>query len=149
MGNWKFQHLGVEVRDLDKAVEHFQSLGFTLVSRPEVVAGSNLYKDFKMYGKTPDTEIKTRIRFVQKGPVEYELLQPLEGYSIHNEFLDEKGEGISHVCYVVDDLDNEVADLAKQGFPVILSGEVPNSAKFAYVDARKVGGLIYELVCRL
>jgi len=149
MGNWQFQHLGLEVRDLDKAVEYFQSLGFTLVPRPEVIAGSNSYRNFKMYGKTPDTEIKTRIRFIEKGSVQYELPQPLEGYSIHNEFLDEKGEGISHVCYGVDDLDKEVAELAKQGCPVILSGEVPDRARFAYVDARKIGGLIYELVVRL
>ena len=148
MGNWQFQHVGVEVRDLDEALEHFQSLGFTLMPRPEIVSGSHWYKNFKMYGKTPEPEIKTRIRFVQKGPLQFELLQPVEGYSIHNEFLDAKGEGASHICFVVDDFDNEVADLTKQGFPVILSGEVPNGGKFAYLDARKIGGLIFELVSR-
>ena len=62
MGNWEFQHVGVKVRDLNKAVEHFQSLGFTLGPRPEMVTGSCWYKDFKMCGKTPEPEIKTRMK---------------------------------------------------------------------------------------
>ena len=146
MRNWKLRHVGVPVRDLDEAVEHFQSLGFTLVPRPEVVSGSDTYRDFKMYGKAPDPPIKTRIRFVDKGSLQFELLQPLEGYSLHNEFLEAKDEGASHICFAVDDFDNEVANLNKQGMPTILSGSVANGARFVYVDARKVGGLIFELV---
>ena len=148
MGIWEFRHLGVEVKDLDSALEHFGKLGFTPTSRPEVVAGSHSYMNFKMYGKTPETEIKTRLRFVKKGSMLFELLQPLEGYSLHNEFQDEKSEGISHICFTVDDFDGEVDELVKQGFPVILSGETSGGSRFAYVDAREIGGLIFEMVSR-
>jgi len=147
--NWEFQHVGVEVRDLDKAIEHYQSLGFEVGPEPERITGSNSYKNFKMYGKTPDILIKTRIRFVQKDSLRFELLQPVEGYSVHNEFLDNKGEGASHVCFIVDDFDNEIAKLVEKGALPIFSGETQKGQKFAYMDARKIGGLIFEMVQRM
>ena len=149
MSSWEFQHMGFVVQDLERAVEHYRLMGFNPTSRPEFVAGSNTYKNFKLYGKTPDSVIETRIRFIDNGSVYLELLQPLKGYSLHNEFLDAKGEGISHICYVVDDLDKETEELTGKGFPVILSGEVPNGPRLAYFDTREVGGLILELIGRV
>jgi len=149
MALWEFQHVGIVVKDLDQAVEHYQSMGFSLSSQPERIAGSNSYNNFKLYGKTPDSIIETRIRFVRNGALRFELLQPLKGYSLHNEFLDANGEGASHICYVVDDLDHEKQDLTEKGFPVILSGEVPHGPKLAYFDTRKTGGLILELIGRV
>ena len=39
------------------------------------------------------------------GPVLYELMESVEGPSILEEFLDERGEGLHHLGYLVPDID--------------------------------------------
>ena len=147
--NWKFDHVGVVVRDMDKAVEYYQSLGIGTFE-PEVTVDRHTYKDLKIYGKTPDPDTipKTKIRFGQIGSLRLELMQPIEGESFHNEFLDSKGEGIEHIGFTVDDLDKETAKLVDKGVPIIMSGKIPaiGGLGIAHFDTRKVGNVIIELL---
>ena len=111
--------VGIVVKDINKAMEHFSSLGigpFKVSPRGAVPA----YIDLKTRGKPAD--YKMEIRFAQVGNVEIELIQPLEGESIHKDFLEEKGEGLHHLGFSVDDLDGEEAKLVEQGFKVLASG---------------------------
>ncbi len=142
--SWRFHHVGVVVRDLDKAVEYYQSLGiFTFL--PEVMLDSSTLIDYKVYGKTPATVQKARIKFAQFGPYVIELLSPIEGETIYKEFLNSSGEGIHHLGFRVDDFDGEVAKLREQGIPILMTGRRPNGGGFAYFDTRKVGNVILEL----
>ena len=146
--NWKFHHMAVVVRDMDKAVEYYQSLGIATF-QPEFMLDSSTYTDYKVYGKTPDSIDKTRMRFVQIGSFQLELVQPLEGEPIYKEFLKSKGEGIHHIAYIVDDLEGETAKLAKKDIPVITRVyRGSTGAGFAYFDIRKVGNVIIELIQR-
>ena len=61
------------------------------------------------------------------------------------EFLEEKGEGIQHIGFFVDDLDQETAKMAEKGFTITQSGETP-TVKWAYFDTDKVGGASIELM---
>jgi len=145
---WRFHHMAVVVRDMDKAVEYYQSLGIATF-QPEFMLDSSTYTDYKVYGKTRDTIDKTRMRFLQIGPFQLELVQPLEGDPLYNEFLKSKGEGVHHIAYLVDDLEKETAELAKKGIPVITRVYRGTSgAGFAYFDIRKVGNVIIELIQR-
>jgi len=141
--NWKFHHVGVIVKDMDKAVDYYQSLGIATFL-PEHTFDSSTFSDWKLYGKTPDTIDKHRGRFIQIGPLALELLQPVSGESIHDEFFDSKGEGIEHICFAVDDLEEETAKLAEKGIPAIASGK--GIANFAYFDTHRVGNVLIELV---
>ena len=80
--SWKLHHIAVVVRDIDKAVEYYQSLGIASVGR-EVIF--------------PESKPKIRAKFVQIGSVPIEFIQPVEGESPYKEFLDRKGEGIQHI----------------------------------------------------
>ncbi len=142
--NWRFHHVGVVVRDMDKAIEYYQSLGiFTFL--PEIMLDSSTFADYKVYGKTPSTVQKARIRFAEVGPCVFELISPIEGESIYKEFLNNKGEGIHHLGFRVDDLDGEVAKLRQKDIPILMSGRRPGGAGFTYFDTRKVGNAIIEL----
>ena len=144
--NWKFHHMAVVVRDMDKAVEYYQSLGIATF-RPEFMLDSSTYTNYKVHGKTPDTIDKTRMRFVQISSFQLELVQPVEGETIYKEFLKSKGEGVHHIAYIVDDLEGETAKLAKKGIPVITRVyRGSTGAGFAYFDIRKVGNVIIELI---
>jgi len=143
--NWKFHHVAVVVRDMDKAIEYYQSLGIATF-QPEFMLDSSTYTDYKVYGKTPDTIDKTRMRFVQLGSFILELVQPVEGESIYKEFLKSKGEGFHHIAFSVDDLEGETAKLAKKGIPVITRVKLQTGTGFAYFDIGKVGNVIIELI---
>ncbi len=146
--NWEFLHVGVIVKDMDKAVDYYQSLGIATFLRPEHMFDSSTFADWKIYGKTPDTIDKHRGRMVQIDPVTLELLQPVSGESIHDDFFGSKGEGIEHIAFTVDDLEEETAKLVEKRIPVIVSGKRQTGGGFAYFDIRKVGNVIIELVQR-
>ena len=143
--NWKFHHMAVVVRDIDKAVEYCQSLGIATF-QSEFMLDSSTFIDYKVHGKTPDTIDKTRMRFIQIGSFQLELVQPLEGEPIYKEFLKSKGEGVHHIAYIVDDLDEETATLARKGIPCITRVNLKTGTSFAYFDIRKVGNVIIELI---
>ena len=145
ISNWKFRGMGIAVNDMDKVVEHYQFLGVGTF-QPEVMFDSSSIADFKVNGKTPDTVIKARTRMAQIGPVVYEFTQPLEGETIYKEALDSRGEGVNDFVFTVDDLDKETAKLAEKGVPVIRSGNPRNGGAFAYLDIRKVGGMMIKLI---
>ena len=146
MGNdWKFHHLAVVVRDMEKAVDYYQSLGIATF-QPEFMLDSSRYSDYEVYGKTPDTVDKTRMRFVQIGSFQIELVQPVEGEPIYKEFLNSRGDGAHHMAFTVDDLDEEMAKLVERGVPVITRVKFSNGGGFAYFDTGKVGGLLTELI---
>ena len=102
-----------------------------------------------MYGKTPDPAVRTRGVMGRMGPLGVELLQPVQGQTVHKELLESTGEGIGHIAYTVEDLEAETARMEAKGFPVILSikpaGQSRRSA--VYLDTRaKFSNLIIELM---
>lgn len=132
--------VAIVVKDMDKAIAFYESIGIG----PFVEGPSAGAIDRKIYGKLePDAEVKGRI--AQMGPFELELLQPVKGKSIQQEFLDTRGEGVIHICGYTDDLDSDVATMEQKGFKVISNAHFDDGGKFAYFDTREVGGLILEL----
>ena len=142
---WKFHHMAVVVRDMDRAVEYYQSLGIATF-KPEFMLDSSTYRGYEVYGKTPDTIDKTKMMFVQIGSFQIELVQPVEGEPIYKEFLKNQGEGTHHIAFNVDDLDKETAKLAEKGISVITRVNLASGAAFAYFDIRKIGNVLIELI---
>ncbi len=136
----RIDHVGVTVKDLDKAVEHYQSLGIG----PFKPLYSSLY-DRRLHGKPVDG-VKVLIKVAMIGDVEFELVQPVSGRSVHQEFLDKHGEGISHLGFFVDDIDREVAKLVAKGYEVVTSGKFQGGGGLAYLGIEEVGGAYFELI---
>jgi methylmalonyl-CoA/ethylmalonyl-CoA epimerase len=140
-GLWaRAYQVGVVVRDMDRAIEFYESLGIG----PFEEGPSAHAVERRIYGEVvPDAEVVGRIAKI--GDIEFELLQPVRGATVQQEFLDARGEGVIHICAYTDDLDRDVAIMADRGFPVISSAHFDDGGKFAYFDTREVGGLILEL----
>lgn len=146
--HWKLRHVGIPVRDLDKSREDYRSLGIASFQQ-EFVIDSSRFAEYLVYGKTPDPIVRTRVAMGWVGGLGVELLQPLEGETVHKELLEKTGEGIGHIAYTVEDLEKETAEMAEKGFPVILSliprGQTRRSA--VYLDTRsRFSNLIIELI---
>ena len=145
---WKLHHVGMPVRDLDKSVENFKSLG-NATFQPEFQIDSSKVNEYLVYGKTPDPVVKTRGMMGKVGELPVELLQPVQGHTVHKELLESTGEGIGHVGYLVDDLEAETAKMEEKGFKVILSirRSAEGGRNAVYFDTRSVfSNLIIELM---
>ena len=80
---------------------------------------------------------RERIALAQVGAVQLELVQPVEGPSIYRDWLEEHGEGLHHMNFLVDDVDQAVAALAELGFPSMQSGRFgppEQHGAYNYVD---------------
>jgi hypothetical protein len=76
---------------------------------------------------------RERIALAQVGAVQLELVQPVEGPSIYRDWLEAHGEGLHHMNFLVDDVDQTVAALAEIGFPTMQSGRFgPPEQRGAY-----------------
>jgi len=129
--NWKFNHIGAVVRDVDEAVEHFQSLGIVDKATDRITMEG---KKAKLIGRS-----------IHIGPLMIELWQPVRGETAQQEFLNSRGEGVNHIAFTVDDLAKERAKLVEKGIPVVFSVK-DKEGDMAYFDARKVGNILIELI---
>jgi methylmalonyl-CoA/ethylmalonyl-CoA epimerase len=129
--NWKFNHIGVVVRDVDKAVEYYQSLGIVDKATDRITMEG---KKAKLVG-----------RFINIGSLLIELWQPVRGKTVQQEFLDSRGEGVNHIAFNVDDLASEKAKLVEKGIPVVFSVK-DEEGDMAYFDVREVGNTLIELI---
>ncbi len=146
--NWKFHHVSVVVKDMEKAIEFYQSLGvgpFPPFIGPQ---GKVPLGGKTLWGKPADWEIDLRLAESGMGDLTFEIVQPVQGDTPVKEFLEKKGEGIQHIGFFVDDLDQETAKMAEKGFPITQSGETP-TVKWAYFGTDKVGGVAIELMQRI
>jgi catechol 2,3-dioxygenase-like lactoylglutathione lyase family enzyme len=83
------------------------------------------------------------------GDLQLELIQPVEGPTIHAEFLAERGPGLHHVCFEVDDVDAACAAAEAAGVPVLMRGSMMDGEiEFAYVDG-SAGGAPYVELARI
>lgn len=141
--NWKFAHAALVVKDIEKAAKTFEALG--VGPFPPFLGGSGMpFSGKTVHGKLTEYDMDLRIARSDLGGLTVELIQPLKGKSIYDEFLEEKGEGLHHLAFMVDDVDAEVAELEKKGFKVVQTGAMPNT-KWAYLEATESGGLLIEL----
>jgi methylmalonyl-CoA/ethylmalonyl-CoA epimerase len=110
----KLSHIGIVVKDLDKAVEYYGSVFGLGPFRTETYE----LKPFIYRGKTANARVRAAI--ADSGSVFIELVQVLEGETPHTEFLREKGEGIQHVAFLVRDLDEKLNELARSGIEPVM-----------------------------
>ena len=141
--NWKFVHAALVVKDMEKAVKLFEALD--VGPFPPFLGGSGMsFSGKTVHGKLTEYDMDLRIGRTDLGGLTLELIQPLKGKSIYDEFLEEKGEGLHHLAFVVDDVDAEIANMEKKGFKVVQTGAMPNT-KWAYLEAEDSGGMLIEL----
>jgi catechol 2,3-dioxygenase-like lactoylglutathione lyase family enzyme len=143
--NWKFHHVSVVVRDMAKAMKFYEALGigpFPPLLGPQ---GKVSLVNKTLHGKPADWELDLRHAEGGVGDLTFELIQPLEGDTPVKDFLEKKGEGIQHIGFFVDDMEQETAKMAEKGFKITQSGETP-TVKWAYFGTDAIGGVSIELM---
>jgi len=87
--------IGIAVKDIDKVIETWSSM-FGI--------GPWTFRDI---GGTDakGRSWKARLAFAYLGPLQIELIQPLEGRIIQSRFLETFGEGVHHLGFYGNDVD--------------------------------------------
>ena len=135
------EQVGIVVRDMNKAIEFYSTVfGLGPFQEMEYSLEGVLYR-----GKPSGCRIKTAT--AQSGPIEIELIQVLEGETPHTEFLRDKGEGLHHLRFRVDDLDGKLAEYAEQGIEPVWQHSMPElGVSWAYLNTDTIGGTMIELI---
>lgn len=139
LGLEKVNQVGIVVRDMDKAIKNYWEIFG--ISFPKVLIPEYFNRVYR--GKPENFRMKIGLAMVRD--LQIELVQPLEGETTYGEFLEKWGEGIHHLGFDVNNLDERVAAFQKLGVGVLMSGERVG-AKFAYMDTEGSVGIIVELV---
>ena len=130
----KFTHAGLVVRDINKAIDLY-SKAFGFEPGPFGVL------------QIPELGIKSFALIIGKNFIE--LLEPTDPKRPIGKFLKERGEGLYHISFSVDDLNTEVQSLREKGIiiedPRSVSS-LPFLSRIAFVDPQSVNGAIIELV---
>jgi len=133
--------IGVVVKDLDRAIAFYESaFGLGPFDIREVGAPN-------VWDRGEEKPIKARLAFATLGTVEIELIQILEGDSVHLEFLRQHGEGLHHLGFFVRDIQAKLEQAKAMGFEVLQKD--PFGQAYAYLDTRQPGGIIFELITPL
>lgn len=98
----KIEHIGIAVKDLTTANQTYSKL-----------LGVSPYKTETVESENVDTS------FFKIGESKIELLYATAAESAIAKFIDKKGEGIHHIAFAVEDIEQEVARLKAEGFQPI------------------------------
>ena len=124
----KLHHVSVAVRNLDETIRLYNKL---LGGKP-----LNVY----------ETPGKTRIAQYQVGEIQLEFMEPGLGSSV-TKFIDEKGEGLHHIAFEVDDLPEELNKQA--GLGISLIDKTPRRSpmgEIAFTGPEGSAGVTIELI---
>jgi methylmalonyl-CoA/ethylmalonyl-CoA epimerase len=139
--------IGVVVKDMNKVVEYYSSV-FEI--GPFYVYEFIPEKHWFMEELSP---LKILMAKAPWGHIELELIQPLEGKSLHKNFLDNYGEGLQHLGFDVPNYDEIFEKFIQMGFKPLQRIETyyeayKGYAKAAYFDTQKIGGIVFEIMWR-
>ena len=136
-------HVGVVVRDIEKAIEHLEALGFGPFKFDDEHKVFAIEFKGELHGKP--AEWVTKISNGKMGPVELELLEPSEGDQALKETLDLQGEGLHHIGWLTDDIQGEIQRATAKGAKVWTSSFPEGQPGFCYFAGTEVGDLAIEL----
>ena len=141
----QFTQIAWVVKDIKAAERIFrEAMGLRNFSKAEIIR----LEEFEgtHYGELSDAESLITIAYT--GETFLELIQPLSGRSIFQDYLDKNpAGGVQHIAYSIPvaKLDKIISEMAQKGFPVITSVNHP-IARIVFFDTSKDIGVFTEIM---
>lgn len=126
----KVDHIGIAVKNLDETIPYYtETLGLSVLKIEEVASES------------------VRVAFIDAGNVKLELLEPMSSQSAIHSFIEKKGEGIHHIAFGVEGIEERMKELREKGIRIL--NEQPKigagGALVAFLHPKSSFGVLYEL----
>ncbi len=125
----KFDHVGVAVKSVDQMLAIYNQIG-TFEIRQTEVAGQ-----------------KAKIALLKAGDTSVEFLEPTSEDSSLAKFIRERGEGLHHIAFEVDDIEKTTEELKAKGFRFIYEKAADGKfgSKVNFMHPKSTGGVLVEL----
>jgi len=126
----KIEHIGIAVKNLHHSNELFKKLFGKDHYKIEAVESEGVSTSFFMLGET-----------------KIELLQATNENSAISKFIEKKGEGIHHIAYEVDNIEQEMTRLKNEGFELINSQakDGADNKRICFLHPKSTNGVLVEL----
>jgi len=139
----QMMQVGIIVRDIEKSAEAWTSfLGNEEI--PEIIVAAGDDKNPTQYRGKP-SNAKAKLAFFRLDNITIELIEPLEGESTWQEFLDTKGEGIHHIAFNVEGMESYIKNFGENRIPMIQHGGWA-TGEYGYFEGSNGLALIIELL---
>lgn len=126
----KIDHIGIAVRNIEKTSKLLSNI-----------------LGLKVVGEEIVEEQKVKVAFLPLGDSELELLESTSPEGPIARFIEKKGEGIQHIAFRVNNIEEILEKLKKEG--VRLIDEKPRygagGAKIAFLHPKDTNGILVEL----
>ena len=124
----KINHVGIALKDLDKAVQFFED-----------TFGAKLLWRMTFEGQKMESAL------ISMGEAQFELSRSLDPSGVIGKFIEMRGEGIHHVSLEVENLDQALKEFEQKGLRVV--GKVASGGlKVAFLHPKEVFGILFEII---
>jgi len=124
------EHIGIAVKNLAASIPLFEKLFNSKCYKTELVENENV-----------------NTAFLKAGETKIELLESMDPNGIIARFIETKGEGIHHIAFEVNDIEDEMERLKKEGF--VLLNEKPKAGAdnklICFLHPKHTNGVLIEL----
>lgn len=126
----KVEHIGIAVASLSVSIPLFERL-----------LNTSCYK-------TEDVESeKVRTAFFKKGETKIELVESMKNDGVIARHIEKKGEGLHHLAFEVEDIEQEMLRLKEEGFELLNDSPRPGADNklVCFLHPRSSNGVLIEL----
>lgn len=123
-------HIGIAVESIEAQRQYYeQTLGAVFEGFEEIASQ------------------QVRVGFFRVGDVRLELMEPTGTEGPITKFLQQRGPGLHHVAYTVDDIQSRIDELKESGITMIDETPRPGAhqAKIAFLHPKSTFGVLTEL----
>jgi len=126
----KIDHVGIAVKDIEKAKEVYTTLLNTSPYKEEIVE-----------------EQGVKVAFFKNGDTKVELLEGTSPESAIAKFVAKRGEGVHHIAYSVTNINQEIERLSNEGYKLIddKPRKGADNKLVAFVHPKSCNGVLIEL----
>lgn len=127
----KIEHIGIAVKKLSVSIPLF-----------EKILNTECYKT-----ETVESEL-VKTAFFETGESKIELLEALDPEGVINRFIEKRGEGMHHIAFKVDNIEEEMKRLRSEGFTFINDQPKPgaDNKMVCFLHPKNTNGVLIELV---
>ena len=128
----RLYHVAIAVKSADEVARMYEVLLGLRITHEEIVE---------------DQGVRAVMLEAKGGGSAIELLEPLHERSPISNFLEKRGEGIHHICFLVDDIESSLEKLKSEGVKLIDEKPRPGQygTRVAFIHPKGMRGVLVEL----
>ncbi len=126
----KIEHIGIAVKNLEESIKHYENI-FGL----------------KCYAIEEVKDQKVRTAFFMLGETKIELLESTDSDGPIARFIENKGEGIHHIAFAIDNLNDALKEAAEKKIQLVNKEPRLGAEGFniAFLHPKSTNGVLIEL----